>query len=556
MLLKKMRRYFDPGRIVNLCFAIVLVSSTVLTWREAEVLEDAYASSQSTTLEKATSALDQQMQTGVNLLLFYHNSMQTAMHTPLALKVLRNTQKEFMTVRQQPSWQIDGDARRTLPINGVSDAFVEQHPLLNRDIPGFGDEMIAAQEVAYMMRLSVVYPVAPSRAIYVSRAGYFVSTSTPADSEDTAARYQKIIDSSWFSEQSVNDNPARKARWFARTGFGGEFITVSIPLDYQRYWYGTLALQFPVAFFKHQLEDALTEEDKGEYQLYDKQFQLITASTNDNAAPVVFSDADRHELLQAMATSSVGNLHLGSQFVSWQKLKHFDGVLIRIHSLSAGLDGDFGTISIVIALLWLLFTTMVLISWVVIRRMVRNMSEMQSSLQWQAWHDPLTRLSNRGGLFNQAKKLTAYSQQTGEPIAVIQIDLDYFKQVNDRHGHQAGDRVLTHVARLISNTLRANDVAGRIGGEEFCVIIPNATLAQAAEIAERIRTRIAAKEILLPKGRTLRITASLGVSSGVVDDRVNFELLQSIADNRLYHAKRSGRNQVCASDENQGSPSQ
>lgn len=556
MLLKKMRRYFDPGRIVNLCFAIVLVSSTVLTWREAEVLEDAYASSQSTTLEKATSALDQQMQTGVNLLLFYHNSMQTAMHTPLALKVLRNTQKEFMTVRQQPSWQIDGDARRTLPINGVSDAFVEQHPLLNRDIPGFGDEMIAAQEVAYMMRLSVVYPVAPSRAIYVSRAGYFVSTSTPADSEDTAARYQKIIDSSWFSEQSVNDNPARKARWFARTGFGGEFITVSIPLDYQRYWYGTLALQFPVAFFKHQLEDALTEEDKGEYQLYDKQFQLITASTNDNAAPVVFSDADRHELLQAMATSSVGNLHLGSQFVSWQKLKHFNGVLIRIHSLSAGLDGDFGTISIVIALLWLLFTTMVLISWVVIRRMVRNMSEMQSSLQWQAWHDPLTRLSNRGGLFNQAKKLTAYSQQTGEPIAVIQIDLDHFKQVNDRHGHQAGDRVLTHVARLISNTLRANDVAGRIGGEEFCVIIPNATLAQAAEIAERIRTRIAAKEILLPKGRTLRITASLGVSSGVVDDRVNFELLQSIADNRLYHAKRSGRNQVCASDENQGSPSQ
>lgn len=556
MLLKKFCLFCDPARIVNLCFTIVLVSSTLLTWREAVVLEDAYAASQRTTLEKATSALDRQMQTGLNLLLFYHNSMQTAMQTPLALKVLHDTRQEFDAVRRQPSWQINGYARRTLPINGVSDAFVQQHPMLNRDIPGFGDEMIAAQEVAYMMRLSVVYPVAPSRAIYVSRAGYFVSTSTPADSEDTAARYQRIIDSSWFSGQSVSENPTRDVRWFARTGYGGEFITASIPLDYQQYWYGTVALQFPVAFFKQQLEDTLNDEDKGEYQLYDEQFRLITASTNDNAAPAVFNDTDRHELLQAMATSSVGNLHLGSLFVSWQKLKHFDGVLIRIHSLSAGLDGDFGTISIVIALLWLLFTTMVLISWMVIRRMVRNMSEMQSSLQWQAWHDPLTRLSNRGGLFNQAKKLTAYSQQTGEPIAIIQIDLDHFKQVNDRHGHQAGDRVLTHVARLISNTLRANDVAGRIGGEEFCVIIPNATLAQAAEIAERIRTRIAAKEILLPKGRTLRITASLGVSSGVVDDRVNFELLQSIADNRLYHAKRSGRNQVCASDENQGSPSQ
>lgn len=556
MLLKKFCLFCDPARIVNLCFTIVLVSSTLLTWREAVVLEDAYAASQRTTLEKATSALDRQMQTGVNLLLFYHNSMQTAMQTPLALKVLNDTRHEFATVRHQACWQIHADARRTLSLNGVSDAFVQQHPLLSRDSPGQSDEMIAAQEVAYMMRLSVVYPVAPSRAIYVSRAGYFVSTGTPSDSEDIAVRYQRIIDSSWFSGQSVPDNPTRNVRWFARTGPGGEFITVSIPLDYQRYWYGTLALQFPIAFFKKQLEDALTNEDKGEYQLYDQQLRLITASTNNDAAPAVFSDAERHELLQAMATHSAGNLHLGSLFVSWQNLKHFDGVLIRIHSLSAGLDGDFGTISIVIALLWLLFTTMVLISWMVIRRMVRNMYAMQHSLQWQAWHDPLTRLSNRGGLFEQAKKLTAYSQQTGEPLSVIQIDLDHFKQVNDRHGHQAGDRVLTHVARLISNTLRVDDVAGRVGGEEFCVILPNTTLVQAADIAERIRARIAAKEILLPKGRTLRISASLGVSSGVVDEIMNFELLQSVADNRLYQAKRNGRNQVCARDEDQESPSQ
>lgn len=184
------------------------------------------------------------------------------------------------------------------------------------------------------------------------------------------------------------------------------------------------------------------------------------------------------------------------------------------------------------------------------------MYQMQNSLQWQAWHDPLTRLSNRGGLFEQAKKLTAHSQQTGEALAVIQIDLDHFKQVNDRYGHQAGDRVLTHVARLISDTLRVGDVAGRVGGEEFCVILPNTTLAQGAAIAERIRARIAAKEILLAKGRTLRMSASLGVSSGVVEDMMNFELLQSVADNRLYHAKRSGRNQVCAHDDYQDSPSQ
>lgn len=556
MLLKKLRHSFDPARIVNLCFAFVLISSTLLTWREAVVLEDAYAASQQTTLDKAASALDRQLQTGVNLLLFYRNSMQTAMQTPLAFDVLNNVQHDFSTVRQQPFWQIDVDARRTLALNGVGDDFVRRHPLLSRDIPALNYEMTAALEMGYMMRLSSVYPVAPERAMYVSRAGYFLSTSAPPDTDDIVARYQRIINSSWFSGQSQHNNHERNVRWFAHTGDKGAYVTASIPLDHQDYWYGTIALQFPVVLLKKQLEDSLTDEDQGEYQLYDSEFRLITASTNNDAAPEAFSEADRHELLQAVAHETTGNLHLGSQFVSWQNLRHFDGVLIRIHSLSAGLDGDFGTISIVIALLWLLFTTMVLLSWMVIRRMVRNMYQMQNSLRWQAWHDPLTRLSNRGGLFEQAKKLTAQSQQTGEPLSVIQIDLDHFKQVNDRHGHQAGDRVLAHVARLIENTLGSADAAGRVGGEEFCVILPDSTLAQAKALAERIRARIAAKEILLPKGRTLRMTASLGVSSGVADEMTNFEMLQSIADNRLYRAKRSGRNQVCASDEDQESPSQ
>lgn len=556
MLLKKLRHSFDPARIVNLCFAFVLISSTLLTWREAVVLEDAYAASQQTTLDKAASALDRQLQTGVNLLLFYRNSMQTAMQTPLAFDVLNNVQHDFSTVRQQPFWQIDVDARRTLALNGVGDDFVRRHPLLSRDIPALNYEMTAALEMGYMMRLSSVYPVAPERAMYVSRAGYFLSTSAPPGTDDIVTRYQRIINSSWFSGQSQRNNHERNVRWFSHTGDKGAYVTASIPLDHQDYWYGTIALQFPVVLLKKQLEDSLTDEDQGEYQLYDSEFRLITASTNNDAAPEAFSEADRHELLQAVTHETTGNLHLGSQFVSWQNLRHFDGVLIRIHSLSAGLDGDFGTISIVIALLWLLFTTMVLLSWMVIRRMVRNMYQMQNSLRWQAWHDPLTRLSNRGGLFEQAKKLTAQSQQTGEPLSVIQIDLDHFKQVNDRHGHQAGDRVLAHVARLIENTLGSADAAGRVGGEEFCVILPDSTLAQAKALAERIRARIAAKEILLPKGRTLRMTASLGVSSGVADEMTNFEMLQSIADNRLYRAKRSGRNQVCASDEDQESPSQ
>ncbi len=94
-------------------------------------------------------------------------------------------------------------------------------------------------------------------------------------------------------------------------------------------------------------------------------------------------------------------------------------------------------------------------------------------------------------------------------FSVIQVDLDHFKAINDRFGHQAGDRVLSHAAGLISSSLRAQDIAGRVGGEEFCVILPGANLTQAAEVAERIRLKLNEK-MLIAKSTTIRISASLG----------------------------------------------
>ncbi|WP_312826547.1 diguanylate cyclase, partial [Escherichia coli] len=87
----------------------------------------------------------------------------------------------------------------------------------------------------------------------------------------------------------------------------------------------------------------------------------------------------------------------------------------------------------------------------------------------------------------------------------IQIDLDCFKSINDRFGHQAGDKVLSHAAGLIASTLRTKDIAGRVGGEEFCVVLPGMTLEEAADVAEQIRERIDSKEILIKKSTTLRV---------------------------------------------------
>jgi len=115
--------------------------------------------------------------------------------------------------------------------------------------------------------------------------------------------------------------------------------------------------------------------------------------------------------------------------------------------------------------------------------------------------------------------------------------------------------VLTQAARLIARSLGEDDVAGRVGGEEFCVLLPGKTLAEAVEVAQDIRMRIAGKEILVNHSQTIRISASLGVSSAPEEADYSFDALQSIADRRLYLAKRAGRNQVWSVDDEKPSPS-
>ena len=296
------------------------------------------------------------------------------------------------------------------------------------------------------------------------------------------------------------------------------------------------------------LTQSVEGEEEGEYQLYDRRMNLIASSESDASKRTQLSQEVQAQLAHAYEQQNEGSVRQLSRYISWEKLRNFDGVLLRSHSLEEGVRGDFGSISIALTLLWVLFTTMLIISWIVIRRMVRNMSTLQDSLAWRAWHDMLTRLYNRGAVFERASKSLADCQKAGESLAVIQLDLDHFKSINDRFGHQAGDRVLIHIGRVILNKIRKEDIAGRVGGEEFCLVLPDTSLAQATVIAERIRESINSREILISRNQTIRVSASLGVCSSDELAQYDFQVLQSIADKRLYLAKTSGRNRVCAED--------
>lgn len=551
----RLSRRIRPERVVTICFVVVLLTSTLLTWRETIVLEEAYISSQRNNLKNVANDMDAQLQFNTDRLLFFRNGMASALQIPLAFEVLRTAELEFEHKRGLPDWHISLNNNRTLPLYGVSDDFVEHTNLLSRDNALLGNEFMATIELGYLLRLSALTHQHLSRfeteMLYVSRAGFYLTTEQGHEKSITE-HYYSLATSPWFIQQSQRDNPNRGVKW--RTSFShdkvqvAQKVTAAVPLDYDNYWFGVLAIQLSVNEMTQFLMQSVEGEDEGEYQLYDRRMNLIASSEQDPAKRTVLSQEIQAQLAHAYEHNNEGSLRQLSRYISWEKLRNFDGVLLRIHSLEEGIRGDFGSISIALTLLWLLFTTMLLISWAVIRRMVRNMSTLQDSLEWRAWHDMLTRLYNRAALFERAGKALAACQQAGEPMSVIQLDLDHLKSINDRYGHQAGDRVLSHIGRIILNKVRKTDIAGRVGGEEFCIVLPETSLEQASVIAERIRESIYRREILISRNQTLRVSASLGVCSSEELQRYDFEHLQSIADSRLYLAKQNGRNQVCTED--------
>ena len=155
--------------------------------------------------------------------------------------------------------------------------------------------------------------------------------------------------------------------------------------------------------------------------------------------------------------------------------------------------------------------------------------------------DPLTGLLNRRGFFEAAGSLIAISRRNRmAPVSVLVFDLDHFKAVNDRSGHATGDAMLQLFAKVARETLRATDIIGRLGGEEFVALLPS-TAAEAAIAAERVRAAFAVATIVR-SGRRIAATVSIGVASA--SPATAIDLLITRADDALYRAKKNGRNRV------------
>lgn len=156
--------------------------------------------------------------------------------------------------------------------------------------------------------------------------------------------------------------------------------------------------------------------------------------------------------------------------------------------------------------------------------------------------DPLTNCYNRRALGTFIENDIAYSQRNGNPLSVIMIDMDNFKEVNDRYGHQAGDAVLNEITSLLPSLMRKSDYLARYGGEEFVLVLPGTPLYDAGQLAEKLREAIERHRIDLGDHKSIAITASFGVAC-LENKREGYNLLRE-ADEKLYRAKLMGKNTV------------
>ena len=169
----------------------------------------------------------------------------------------------------------------------------------------------------------------------------------------------------------------------------------------------------------------------------------------------------------------------------------------------------------------------------------------QDRLRELATRDSLTDVYNRRHLEEIARKELARSERNGRPLTMAMLDVDHFKQINDTYGHQVGDEVLCEIARRFAKSIRASDILGRYGGEEFVVIFPETNLEEARVVSERLLTAVAGQPIAAGRG-AISVTVSIGLTTFVSGQ--DMERVIERADAALYVAKANGRNQVRVGD--------
>ena len=180
---------------------------------------------------------------------------------------------------------------------------------------------------------------------------------------------------------------------------------------------------------------------------------------------------------------------------------------------------------------------------------ILKMKKLERELHESATYDSLTKLLNRTSLLDNLSSLINLMKREKMSLGLLYIDIDHFKDINNAHGNAIGDIVIQYCASTMKAKLRASDVVGRIGGEEFVVGLPNVGMDGGIVVGEKIRKAIAAGKAVVSDSLSIKVTVSIGLAVYQPSDEVDVDRLLVAADRELYTAKKAGRNRICFEDQ-------
>jgi len=467
--------------------------------------------------------------------------------------------------RNDPVWQLPvplGDS----PIVGVSPEVMKGLEGFERRDEDLRADLRAARQLSHMLGINQRSIRPDGTVTFISSNGFYV-TYPPLPPDKAPALIRRFSDMAYYRNLLPDRDPGQDMRWAPiYTQFESSQLrtTLSVPIYAANRFRGVVAVDVELRRLREMIG---TPEVPGSTRyLLDRKGDVVVSSQSGGRTGLRWSDdfgkALRGTPVQELYGHGRGMWHVDGRYVFFERVGNA-GNWMLVDTLD---DLDvYRTVaertSIPLLAIWVALPLLMYVTLRVVTLLFRHYLAAGEKLQQMAETDPLTGLSNRRHFSEAFRKESARALREAQPLAMLMLDIDFFKRVNDRWGHASGDRVLSALAEVLRNDMRIADLPARLGGEEFAVLLPGASLAEATAMAERLRAAMEATSVEpapdapSPEAGDGRIhcTVSIGVAEAATDGCPTLDTMLAVADRRLYAAKQAGRNRVCAADAPAGS---
>jgi len=468
--------------------------------------------------------------------------------------------EQAYAARNDPVWQLAvpfGDS----PIVGVSPEVMKGLNGFERRDEDLRNDLQAARQLSHVLGINQRSIRPDGTVTFISSNGFYV-TYPPLPPDKAPTLIRRFSDMAYYRNLLPDRDPGQDMRWAPiYTQFESEQLrtTLSVPLYVANRFRGVVAVDVELGRLREMI--GMPEvQGSARYLLNRKGDVVVSSQTRgrtDLRWPDDFGRAVRDTPVQELYRRGTGMLHVDGRYVFFQRVGNA-GNWMLVDTLD---DLDvYRTVaertSLPLLAIWIALPLLMYVTLRVVTLLFRHYLAAGEKLQQMAETDPLTRLSNRRHFSEAFRKESARALREAQPLAMLMLDIDFFKRVNDKWGHASGDRVLSALAEVLRNNMRTADLPARLGGEEFAVLLPGASLTEATATAERLRVAMAAMSVEpapdAPPPETgdgrIHFTVSIGVAEAVTDGCPTLDAMLAAADRRLYAAKQAGRNRVCAAD--------